>query len=224
MIHETEFRFDIDPILEQFSMMPDFGKRLTLNETNGNLLTGRYTVKPEYQGTPLGDVLKALDDIGEARLLKLESAECYTAHCDPDDRYDMVITTNPHCYLIDIEKQKMHQLPVDGRIWRLDTSIRHTAVNFGSRDRVYLNIRHRLPLFESPGYHLRFSGGDFDWKQVLYEDTMKMLNTKIKSKEITGIEKINDLEIRLNCSRDTIDYIKTNAESKGFTIEINFLG
>jgi len=53
---------------------------------------------------------------------------------------------------------------------------------------------------------------------------MKMLNTKIKSKEITGIEKINDLEIRLNCSRDTIDYIKTNAESKGFTVEINFLG
>jgi hypothetical protein len=51
--------------------------------------------------------------------------------------------------------------------------------NFGSRERVYLNVRERLPQFNLPGVKFSFSGGDFDWKQVLYEDIMKYLNIKI---------------------------------------------
>ena len=221
MLSKTNYKFPIQPILDQFETIPYFDSRLTLNETDGNLLTGKYRVKAEYVGTPLGDVLEALGDIGEARLLKLKSEEVYTAHCDPDDRYDLVITTNPHCYLIDIEKNVMHHLEPTGEVWKLDTSIRHTAANFGSRERVYLNVRERLPQFNLPGVKFSFSGGDFDWKQVLYEDIMKYLNIKIKSGEVWGIEKVNDLELMLNATNDVIDFIKTNAESKGFAVRID---
>lgn len=221
MLLKTDYKFPIQPILNQFETIPYFDSRLTLNETDGNLLTGKYRIKSEYVSTPLGDVLEALGDIGEARLLKLKSEEVYTAHCDPDDRYDLVITTNPHCYLIDIEKNIMHHLLPTGEVWKLDTSIRHTAANFGSTERVYLNVRERLPQFNLPGVKLSFSGGTFDWKQVLYEDIMKYLNLKIKSGEIWGIEKINDLELMLNATNNVIEFIKTNAESKGFAVKIS---
>ena len=223
MLSKTPYKFPIQPIINQFEKIPYFNSRLTLNETDGNLLTGKYIVKPEFVNTPLGNVLETLGDIGEARLLKLKGEEVYTAHCDPDDRYDLVITTNPYCYLIDIENNIMHHLQPTGEVWKLDTSVRHTAANFGTRERVYLNIRERLPLFSFPGYSMKFSGGEFDWKQTLYEDTMKFINIKIKNKEITGIEKINDLEIRLNCNQKIIEYIKSNTESKGFLVTVDLL-
>lgn len=224
MISKTSLIFPIQPIIDQFEKIPYFDSRLTLNETDGNLLTGKYKVKDEYIGTPLGNLLKEIGkikDIGEARLLKLKGEEVYTAHCDPDDRYDLVITTNPFCYLIDIENNIMHHLRPTGEIWKLDTSVRHTAANFGTTERVYLNIRERLPLFSFPGYNIKFSGIEFNWKQVLYEDIMKYLNIKIKSGEVWGIEKVNDLELMLNATNSVIDFIKTNAESKGFAVRID---
>jgi hypothetical protein len=223
MLTKTNFKFNIEPIIAQLNTLPYFERSLKLNETDGNLLSGVYRIKPEFVNTPLGDVLDSLGNIGEARLLKLLSAQSYTAHCDPDDRYDLVITTNPNCYLINIEENSLHHLPVTGEIWKLDTSIKHTASNFGSRDRVYLNIRERLPEFISPGIHFYFTGGDFDWKQVLYEDIMGYINRKIKEKEITGIEKVNDRELRLNCTDEVRDYIYNNATSKGFTVILKYL-
>lgn len=223
MLEKTKFKFDIDPIIQQFNSLPYFEKSLTLNETDGNLLSGEYRIKTEFLNTPLGNVLEILGDIGEARLLKLKSAESYTAHCDPDDRYDLVITTNPNCYLINIEENTLYHLPVTGEIWKLNTSVKHTASNFGARERVYLNIRERLPEFKPPGIHFYFIGGDFDWKQVLYEDLMGYINHKIKEKQITGIEKINDRELRLNCSEEVRNFIYDNATSKGFIVNLKYL-
>jgi hypothetical protein len=221
MLKLTEKKFQIEPIIEQVLSLGNFGKRLYLNECTGKLLNGPYRVKPEYIGTPLGNVLEELGPIGEARLLRLEPSETYSAHSDPDDRLHLAIITNPHAYLIDFDEKRMYHLPADGNIWYMDTAPIHVAANFGPRDRIHLNIRMLLPHFTYPGYKLSIVGGDFDWKQESYIELMSFFNKSIKEKIITGFEKIDDRSLLFNIkSLDFIfPYIK-KLESKGFKIDI----
>lgn len=214
---------NIQEIIDQVSKLEYDGKREYLNETNGNILTGEYTVKQEYINTPLGNLLASLGDIGEARLLKLNTAESYTAHTDPDDRIHLAIKTTPHSYLIDLENLKMHHLPVDGQLWLMDTGITHVASNFDSGERIHLNVRVRLPKIKYPCYNVCVSGGSHDWKQKLYSEIMGYINRAIKNKYVTGIEKISERELLLNCPEGVIDFLKKNIESKGFKIDVTYI-
>lgn len=213
---------NIDQIIDQVSNLHIPGKSLVLNQTNGNLLSGNYETLLEFKNTPLGNLLDSLGDIGEARLLKLEAAESYTAHTDPDDRIHLVITTNPHCYLIDLENKKMYHLPVNGELWNMDTGVEHVAVNFGARPRIHLNIRYKMPQYQTPGYYLKVEGGDYDWKQELYSNLMSFINYNIKSGSITGIEKVNERELKLTCEKHILDQIVSDIESKGFTVTVQY--
>lgn len=220
MITKLDIHFPIEPIIEQVSKL-EYDKRLALNETDGNLFSGTYTVKPEFKNTPLGDLLESMGDIGEARLLTLESGETYTAHTDPDDRYHLAIKTNPFSYLLDLTNEKLYKIPVDGYVWTMDTALIHIAANFGGTARVHLNIRHKLPKFVSPGYRVLFSGvNDEDWKQQLHIDVLGYINYEIKKGTITGIEKVSEREMLINCSQEVIDYIISVNESKGFKATI----
>lgn len=214
---------NIQEIIDQVNTLEYDDKREYLNETTGNILTGKYTVKQEYINTPLGNLLESLGDIGEARLLKLSTAESYTAHTDPDDRIHLAIKTTRHSYLIDLEKKQMHHLPVDGQLWLMNTGIEHVASNFDSGERVHLNIRVRLPEIKYPCYKITVSGGSHDWKQRLYSEVMGYINKAIKNKYITGIEKINERELLLNCPEAVIQFLQTNVESKGFKIGVSSL-
>ncbi|MFY8211408.1 MAG: aspartyl/asparaginyl beta-hydroxylase domain-containing protein, partial [Candidatus Nanopelagicus sp.] len=207
-------------IVAQFNQLGRDEKNTALNETTGNILTGNYTLIPEIVNTPLGDFITSLGDIGEARLLWLKSGETYTAHTDPDDRIHLAITTNPDCYLIDMDNKLMHHLPVDGQVYLMDTGVRHVASNFGGKPRVHLNVRKKLPVFTYPGYEIRVTGGSYDWKQELYDGLMSFLNMAIKHKRITGIEKINEREMRLNCTVDVMNDIIYQVYSKNFTLDI----
>lgn len=212
-------KVDIEPIIEQVSLL-DFQKSLSLNHTDGKLLNGPYQTKTEFVGTPLGDALEKLGDIGEARLLKLESSESYTAHADPDDRIHLAIFTNPHCYLLDLENQKMFHLPADGEFWYMDTGIMHVACNFGGRSRVHLNVRAGLPAYRFPGYLLSVDGGEYDWKQEAYTTLMSFFNRAIKDNIITGFEKVNEREVLINCDPIILSpYIK-QLQKKGFNVSL----
>ena len=216
MLKRLNKKFPISEIIDQVSKL-DFDKRLAVNETTGDLFSGVYTIKTEFKNTPLGNVLEEMGDIGEARLLKLVGGETYTAHTDPDDRFHLAITTNPHCYLLDLDNEKMFQIPVDGHMWTMDTSFKHIAANFGGSPRIHLNIRHRLPEFKSPGYRVKFDGVDnFDWKQQLHIDVLGFINCEIKKGNISGIAKVSEREMLINCSQSVIDYIVSINESKGF--------
>lgn len=219
MLTKLGKKFPIEPIIDQVQSL-QFEKRLALNETKGSLFSGPYNVKTEFVGTPLGEVLESLGNIGEARLLKLASAETYTAHADPDDRIHLAIITNPHSYIQNLTDNQMHHLPADGELWLMDTSKVHVAANFGGRDRTHLNIRVPLPAFVSPGVHLSFIGGDFDWKQELYISFMGFINTAIKNGLITGIEKVSERDLKLNGDEQVIQTIICLAESRGFTVLI----
>jgi hypothetical protein len=214
---------NIQEIVDQVLSIESDGKRDYLNETTGNILTGRYTVKTEYLNTPLGNLLESLGDIGEARLLKLVSAESYTAHTDPDDRIHLAIKTTPHSYLIDLDHLNMYHLPVDGQLWLMNTSIEHVASNFDIGQRIHLNIRIRLPEITYPCYKIEVSGGKHDWKHKVYSEIMGYINRSVKAKTITGIEKSNERVLLLNCETEVLDYLRDNVESKGFTIQISNL-
>lgn len=217
MLQKMGITVDIGPIIEQVNSL-NFGKSLDINYTTGSLLNGPYETKPEFVGTPLGSVLDLINNPGEARLLKLESGESYTAHSDPDDRIHLVITTNDHSYLIDFDEEKMYHIPADGELWLMDTSKTHIAGNFGARPRIHLNIRKPLPKFFSPGFSLRVEGGDYDWKQEAYITVMSFFNTAIKNNIITGFEKVDEREVLINCDPDTLfPYIK-KLEDKGFKV------
>jgi hypothetical protein len=211
---------DIGPIIEQVNNIGHFEKSLVLNQTSGKLLNGPYTVKEEYQQTPLGDLLDSIKNIGEARLLRLKSGETYTAHSDPDDRIHLAITTNPYAYLIDLDNGLTMHLPVDGQLWSMDTGVTHVAANFGGRDRIHLNIRVLLPAFQSPGYSLSISGGDFDWKQEAYITVMSFFNKAIKEKKITGFEKVDERTVLLNCDPAILEPYIQELKLKGFNVEL----
>jgi len=219
MLSKLNIKLDIDPIIEQVLSL-DFEKSLTLNYTTGKLLNGPYTTKPEYVGTPIGNALSVIGNVGEARLLKLNSAESYTAHADPDDRIHLAITTNPNSYLIDLDDNKLYHLPVDGEVWHMDTSKMHVAANFGARARIHLNIRVALPKFTSPGYLLKIEGGDYDWKQESYTTLMSFFNKTIKSKYITGFEKVSEKEVLLNCNPPILDSKIKELQDKGFIVSL----
>jgi hypothetical protein len=218
MLERLDIKFPINPIIEQVQSL-SFDKRLHLNKTDGPLFSGPYYIKEEFKNTPLGNVLASLGNIGEARLLKLSSAESYTAHADPDDRLHLAIITNPYCYLQDLTSQTMYHVPIDGHIWRMDTGQIHVATNFGGRDRIHLNIRVPLPAFKYPGVLISMEGGDYDWKQELHISFMSYLNRAIKSGLVTGIEKVSEKELLLNYTSDeVIDTITAAVTSKGFKI------
>jgi hypothetical protein len=217
-LHKIDY---IDSIIAQVNAMDFDFKRKTLNYTDGNILSGDYKILPELENTPIGNFLTELGDIGEARLLVLESGETYTAHTDPDDRLHLVISTNPDCYLIDLDKLHMYHLPVDGHIWNMDTGVRHVACNFGGKPRVHLNVRHKLPKFNKPGWDIKVSGGNFDWKQELYDGIMSHINYSIKNKVITGFEKVNERQVYVNCSMEEYMNLTTMIAKKGFVVTGN---
>jgi hypothetical protein len=221
MLTNFNKKFPIEPLIEQVNSLGDFGKSLLLNDCKGKLLSGPYETKSEFQNTPLGDVLASIDNPGEARLLRLTPSETYSAHADPDDRFHVAIITNPFAYLLDFTNEKFYHLPADGSLWYMDAGVVHIAANFGPRDRIHLNIRIPLPSFTSPGYSLKLSGGDYDWKQESYIEIMTFFNRAIKLGDITGFEKVNDREVLLNCSDlEILNPFVKKLESKGFTIEI----
>ena len=210
----------LDEIQYQTSLLTWDTKRIILNKSDSGLFTGKYTTLPQFQNTALGTMLEELGEIGEARLLLLDSGDSYTAHTDPDDRYHLVIETNPYSYIMDIEQEKLIHLPADGTVWHMDTSKKHLAGNFGGTPRIHLNVRAKLPNYTGNGIRLKIDGGDVDWKQALYMDTMSYINKAVKNKRITGIERVNERELLLNTDYQVIADIKDIVEKNNFNVTI----
>jgi hypothetical protein len=199
MLTKLPQKFSIDPIVNQVNNL-SFGKRLDLNRPTGKFFNDPWEVLPEFKDTPIGEVLKSIGNIGQARLLKLESAESYTAHADPDDRIHLAIITNSFSFLVDIDDNKLYHLPADGQLWYMDTGKLHVATNWGGKARTHLNIRILLPKFDrsKKGLYFKVLGNAVDWKQVSYMPVMQLVNKEIKAGRITGFEAPSERELFIN--------------------------
>jgi hypothetical protein len=222
MLRQLPQKFSIQPIIDQVNSLIPF-KRLELNLCKGEFFNDPWELNPVYKDTPIGEVLDSLGPIGQARLLALESGESYTAHCDPDDRIHLAIQTNPYSFLVDLEANKLHHLPVDGQLWHMDTSRVHVASNWGPRTRIHLNVRVLLPKYDAtkPGLRIKVIDGDYDWKQLAYTPIMQIINHRVKKGYITGFKGISDKEILINTTTPHIfnEAFKQIANA-GITLEV----
>jgi hypothetical protein len=226
MIRQLPQKFSVQPIIDQVNALGDFGKRLDINDQTGEFFGDPWSIKPEFKNTPLGDVLSVLGNVGQARLLCLESAESYTAHCDPDDRIHLAIHTNPYSFLVDLSDNKMYHLKADGQLWYMNTGKVHVAANWGSRARVHLNIRVLLPKYSSSraGLRIKVLDGEFDWKQMSYMPIMEVVNKEVKTGTITGFKGISEKEILVNTDNVNIfDSAFNNIKNAGVNLEISYV-
>lgn len=212
MLTQLPQKFSIQPIIDQVNSLIPF-KRLELNLCKGEFFNDPWELNPVYKDTPIGEVLDSLGPIGQARLLALDSSESYTAHCDPDDRIHLAIQTNPYCFLVDLDENKLHHLPVDGQLWHMDTSRIHVATNWGPRTRIHLNVRVLLPKYDAtqPGLRIKVIEGDYDWKQLAYTPIMKLINNGVKNKVVTGFKGVSEREILVNTT--SLDFFKSAFDS-----------
>lgn len=218
-------KFPIQPIIDQVNSIDNLTKRLDLNRPSGKFFNHPWIIKDEFIDTPLGNVLNSLGNIGQARLLSLESSESYTAHTDPDDRIHLAIITNSYSFLIDLDENKMYHVPADGTLWHMDTSHLHVASNWGARKRVHLNVRLLLPEYDKSKKSLRIKvvSGDFDWKQNTYAPLMTQINRYIKLKLITGFEAVSDKELLLNVNDNKIlDNVLEQISLHGVSLEVDY--
>lgn len=145
MLVITDYTVSHNLLQEAVENLPVIDQRLALNQPTGKFFNNPWTVKPEYSGTVWESLLDSLPkDKGEARLIKLEPGEAYPSHADIDDRWHLNLTGN-HCYLIDLEQERMHPIEL-GKWYSMDAGIKHTAANFGSETRIQLVVRKLLPL------------------------------------------------------------------------------
>jgi hypothetical protein len=223
MLKKLDKQFPIQPIIDQVAAMPYFERFVQLNETDeGRLFNGPYRIKQEFVGTPLGEVLSSLGNIGEARLLKLKPEGSYMAHSDPDDRIHMSILSNEYSRIIDLEEDKMYHLPVDGSLWLMNTGNIHVASNFGAHERIHLNIRVLLPDVVKGYTRFTVEGGDYDWRHIIQITITRWMNRALKSGKVSGLRKIHDKEMLVNfTSEEYKQELVKIAQEAGFTVTLS---
>jgi len=144
MITETGFAVDSNLLEKAVNLASSIKGKITLNQPCGRFFYDHWEIKPEYKNTVWEEILNSLGaDIGEARLINLEIKSCYTSHADIDDRWHLAIT-GEQTYLIDLDNDIMHKTNQIGVWYLMDAGRRHSAVNFGSNDRVQLVVRRLL--------------------------------------------------------------------------------
>ena len=153
MIKKTNHCISVDLINKlDLSSISGVG-RIPLNEPTGRFFYDPWKLSKKYENSIWEDLYKSLpeEDKGEARIINIDSGNCYTAHCDIDDRYHLNLS-GKDSYLIDLEKSQMHLLSKDGCWYEMDAGVIHTAANFGNRPRYQLVVRKLLndPILHNP--------------------------------------------------------------------------
>lgn len=131
-------------LIEKMANFDGNEMKVAINEPTGDFFYDPWCIKPEFIGTPFEAALNLLpNDIGEARIITLESGRCYFSHSDIDDRYHLNLSGDCAA-LINIETQQSYFLKTDGIWYDMDAGLLHSAVNFGQFNRKQLVVRKLL--------------------------------------------------------------------------------
>ena len=91
------------------------------------------------RGTYIEEVYHTLPyKIGRLRLMRVPSRRCYSIHQDSSMRLHLPLVTNPGALMLFPDDDKIVHLPADGRVFLIDTTRRHSAMNGGMDDRYHL--------------------------------------------------------------------------------------
>lgn len=144
MIKKTNYNAHQD-LIDRSKDEISFNKfKHSINQPTGDFFYDPWIIKDEFSGTVWDEILKTLPSpIGEARIIVLKQNDCYSSHCDIDDRWHLNIASKA-AYIINLDTEQLFKLKTDGIWYDMDTSFRHTAVNFGNRPRIQLVVRKLL--------------------------------------------------------------------------------
>ena len=188
MIQPTN-RIVTQELLEKMANFNADTMKVSINEPTGDFFYDPWRIKPEFVGTPFEQALTLLpNNIGEARIITLDSGRCYFSHSDIDDRYHLNLSGDCAA-LINIETQQMYFLKPDGIWYDMDAGPLHSAVNFGQHSRKQLVVRkllNRNTLISPTDVYIRAKGSN---ARFVFDNTISpWLNRATKQGIITDFE------------------------------------
>ena len=144
MLASTHYTVSNEILQQAITEIPKFETSIDLNYRTGNFFYDQWLISDQFKNTVWEKILDTLsEDIGQARLIKLNPEECYRSHADIDDRYHLSIISDKAC-LVDLDENIMYPTVVDGRWYLMDAGKRHSAVNFSGVSRIQLVVRKLL--------------------------------------------------------------------------------
>ena len=115
---------------------------LNIDDDTNPLTEGSFIVTNEiFKGTYFENVIGNFPiDVTRVRILKLKGKSCYRLHRDMTYKFHIPIITNPSNLFLFPEQYHRHvvHLPADGSVYYTDTSVPHTFLNGGTKDRYHI--------------------------------------------------------------------------------------
>ena len=218
MLLQTHYKTSPEYVEQVVNDFRTKGKH-TLNLPTQDPFYDPWKIKSEFTDTAWEKILGSLpSNIGEARVIVMESPSCYTRHADIDDRYHLTLNGDED-YLIDLESKKMYPLVIDGYWYTMNAGRLHTAICIGEEVRIQLVVRHLLTRnkLRNPVSVVIRAGGqnpryNFDNNVSLW------LNMANKKKIITNFSKTKN-EVFLDIEHSKIQELKKILPDK-FELEI----
>lgn len=225
MLEKTDFYYPIQKMIDYLHLVDwDSNGRANITVPTGHWLYDPYKLAVRFQGTPFAKFLDMLPfEYSEARLMKLAPGTCYRAHSDIDDRLHINLTGNEYCHLIDLDTNTMHPIHTDGYVYRMDGSKIHTAVNFGSTDRVQLVLRIPLKQYDiENGFYcnIEFVNPPHNLRYQLDHHVSPLLNRYVKSGDLGYFNNESDTKFLLHITEDALNNIVDNLERAGIDFSI----
>lgn len=212
MLDKTDFYYPIQKMVDYLPLIDwDNDGRASITVPTGHWLYEPYKLAVRFQGTPFAKFLDIIPfEYGEVRLMKMSPGTCYRAHADIDDRLHINLTANEHCHLIDLNANRMYPIKSDGYVYKMDGSRIHTAVNFGSTDRVQLVLRVPLKMYDvEDGIYcsIKFIDPPHDLRYQLDQHISPLLNQYVKSGDLGYFNKDSDTIFIMHISETALDKI-----------------
>lgn len=221
MLKPTSFTVPVELIQQAQDSLPNIDFRLTLNQPNGRFFYDKWVIKNMYIDTVWHELLKLLpEDIGEARLIKLDPGSSYRSHSDIDDRYHLNITGD-RAYLINLDTETMYKTVDRSVYYELDASPRHSAANFNRVPRVQLVVRKLLKdNIINDGINIIVTPkGPEEYYRFIFDDTISSwLNINCKNGNVGSFHHEN-LTVYMTLRTEVFDDFKRIA-NKHFNIEV----
>jgi len=158
-------KFDVSELLSIYNSIDHQSQQIYITSLDGNtysydsmkmkeymaegkayLLNDMTKINELFKDSYLEDVYKEVKnkyDIGRARFLKLcPKVRAYSYHKDQSERYHIPLTTDDDS--IFLIEDKVHRLSEVGRLYKVDTLRKHSAINLGWNDRVHIVFDKRM--------------------------------------------------------------------------------
>ncbi len=93
---------------------------------------------PDLVGTWWEEFFASLPlKVYRSRLMVMYPRTCYSIHADRTPRVHIAIDTHPQARFVFTDPPILAHIPSDGRVWWVDTTLEHTAINSSLKPRIH---------------------------------------------------------------------------------------